>query len=79
MATPTWFNEQYYLRSKLAQLQSSGSTEFTTMTQVREAIENAGFTLEQHFLQFGLTERTSPSKYFYTQEYLEAKAQQLNS
>lgn len=78
MATPAWFNEQFYLRSKLAQLNSASPSEFTTTIQVRQAIENAGLTPYDHFQQYSLDERTSPSQYFNTYEYLEAKAKHLN-
>lgn len=78
MATPSWFNEQFYLRSKLAQLNSASPSEFTSTAQVRQAIESAGLTPYEHFQQFSLEEKTSPSQYFNTYEYLQAKADQLN-
>ena len=77
--TPTWFNEQHYLSSKLAQLNSSGATEYDTTEQVRLAIAAAGLTTYEHFQQFSLEEKTSPSEYFNTFEYLQAKADQLNA
>src|SRR5690606_21817972 len=76
---PEWFNEQYYLETKLAQLQASGSTDFTTADQVREAIEGAGLTAYEHFNNFSLQEGTSPSPYFNTYEYLRGKVAQLNA
>lgn len=78
MTTPTWFNENFYLRSKLAQLNDAGHTEYTTIAQVRDAFNAAGLTPFEHFNQYSLTEKTSPSEYFNTYEYLEAKARQLN-
>ena len=76
--TPNWFNEQYYLNSKLAQLNSSGPTEYRTTEQVRMAIAAAGLTSYEHFQQFSLDEWTSPSEHFNTFEYLQAKAAKLN-
>lgn len=76
---PAWFDEQYYLETKLAQLNSEGPSEFATTEQVRDAIEGAGYTLHEHFRAFSLQEGTSPSPYFNTHEYLEAKLQQLNA
>src|SRR5690606_1853923 len=75
---PEWFDEEYYLQTKLAQLQENGHDEYQTTDQVREAIENAGFPLHEHFELFSLEEGTSPSPYFNTHEYLEAKARQVN-
>lgn len=38
-----------------------------------------GFTAESHYAQYGLVERTSPNEWFNTNEYLLAKAAQLNA
>jgi len=73
------FVESFYLNSKLNQLQQAGKTEFTSILQVRDAIEAAGYTVEEHFQKYSLTEGTSPNQYFNTQEYLEAKAAQMNA
>ncbi|NYT63459.1 hypothetical protein H0A66_14170 [Alcaligenaceae bacterium] len=78
MATP-WFIREEYLQSKLAQLQASGDTSFANIVQVETAIEAAGFTALSHFEAFGSAERTSPNKYFEANEYLAAKAAQLNA
>ncbi len=79
MDAPIWFNENFYLRSKLAQLNRSGDSEYTTIAQVRDAIAAAGLTVYDHFQQFSLEEKTSPSEHFNTYEYLEAKVRQLNA
>lgn len=79
MANPTWFDEYSYLNSKLNQLQNAGYTEYSTITQVKTAIEAAGMTTYEHFQQYSLSERTSPNDYFNTNEYLAAKAVQLNT
>jgi len=79
MAVPSWFDEYTYLQSKLNQLISAGQTQYSNVTQVKAAIEAAGMSVCQHFEKFSLAERTSPNTYFNTQEYLEAKAKQLNT
>ena len=76
MANPSWFNEAYYLTSKLEQLQTSGETAYTNVLQVKAAIEAAGMTVYEHFSRFSLVEETNPNQYFNTGEYLAAKADQ---
>jgi len=76
MANPSWFNEAYYLTSKLEQLQASGETAYTNVLQVKAAIEAAGMTVYEHFSNYSLVEQTSPNQYFNTGEYLAAKAAQ---
>lgn len=76
MANPSWFNEAYYLNSKLEQLQASGETAYTNVLQVKAAIEAAGMTVYEHFSNYSLVEQTSPNQYFNTGEYLAAKAAQ---
>lgn len=78
MANPAWFDEAYYLASKLAQLQDNGETGYTNILQVKTAIEAAGMTVYQHFSQYSLVEGTSPNQYFNTEEYLVAKAAQAD-
>lgn len=74
----SWFDENYYLNSKLIELQQSGQTQYQTTLQVYNAIVDAGYTPLTHFQAFSLSENTSPDQYFNTFEYLEAKAVQLN-
>lgn len=74
----TWFNEEYYLHSKLAQLRANGETQYNNITEVALAIVGAGYTLQEHFETYGSEERTSPNEFFNANEYLEAKARQLN-
>lgn len=75
----SWFDENYYLNSKLIELQQSGQTQYQTTLQVYNAIVDAGYTPLTHFQAFSLAENTSPDQYFNTYEYLEAKAVQLNN
>lgn len=79
MATPPWFNESYYLDSKLAQLKSAGYTEYTEREQVKQAIEATGLSTYDHYQQYSLAEKTSASEHFNTYEYLQAKTAQLNA
>lgn len=77
MANPSWFNETYYLTSKLAQLQATGKTEFINVGQVKAAIEGAGMTTYDHFVKYSASELTSPNTYFDAEQYLAAKAKQI--
>lgn len=79
MANPVWFDENYFLQSKLAYLQSIGQTQYTSTLQVYNAIIAAGQTPFDNFQMYSLEERTSPNQYFSTTEYLEAKAAALNA
>ncbi|MBQ9452838.1 MAG: hypothetical protein IJU65_06050 [Desulfovibrio sp.] len=76
-----FLDEAYYLKSKLAQLQAEDPVTYGAWNtnQVKQAIEDAGMTVQQHYEQYSMTEGTSPNAYFNTIEYLEAKAAQLNS
>ena len=78
-----FFDETYYLKSKLAQLNSIGETDANgkayTLTTLKQAIADAGMTPESHYQQYGVTEHLNPNPYFNEVEYLEAKLQQLTS
>jgi len=74
-----FFDESFYLNSKLAQLQANGETQYATAADVKAALLAHGFTAESHYAQYGLVERTSPNEWFNTNEYLLAKAAQLNA
>jgi len=83
MATPIWFVEEFYLGSKLAQLQADSATASEwagkTAADVKAAIEKVGMTAFDHFEMFHSAEGTSPNQYFDTNTYLAAKAQALNA
>lgn len=82
MANPTWFIKEDYLLSKLAQLQKLDPAAYGSwnIVTVDEALKAAGYTnAYDHFAQFGALERTSPNAYFDANEYLAAKAAQLNA
>src|SRR5690606_31934442 len=80
MATNAWFNETYYLQSKLAQLRADDpqNPAAANLVALQSALQAAGFTPLSHFEAFGAIELTSPNPYFNATEYLEAKTRQLN-
>ncbi len=73
MANPSWFDESYYLSSKLAKMTAAGATGYTALS-IKDAITAAGMTTFQHFQMFSLREGTSPNQWFNTNEYIAAKA-----
>lgn len=74
---PTWLDEDFYLKSKLNQLNTTDPAAGWTMETMCQAIKNAGFTALSHFESYSLTERTSPNPFFNAFEYLQAKLKQL--
>jgi hypothetical protein len=66
MATPIWFVEEFYLGSKLAQLQADSATASEwagkTAADVKAAIEKVGMTTFDHFEMFHSAEGTSPNR-----------------
>lgn len=84
MANPSWFDYDYYMSAKLAQLKSADPANWTadkTVADVKAAFEQAGFVGEEgaytHYVQFGDAELVSPSEYLNTAEYYAAKLAQL--
>lgn len=78
MAT-AWFDEDYYLSAKLAQLQELDPETYGDWDEedVRAVIEDdAGMSLEEHFILHGAAEGVSPSEDF-DDLYYEAKLLQL--
>ena len=78
-----YFDQSYYLRTKIAQLNSinykpSGGGAWTEEKLVQE-LADAGFTPLEHYLAAGRAEGLGPNAYFNEKEYLAAKANQLNS
>src|SRR5690554_6341502 len=74
---PAWFDEDFYLRSKLNQLNLSEPDADWSLDSLRDAIADAGLTPFTHFQAYSLVERTSPNSHFNAYEYLHAKLQQL--
>lgn len=79
MANPAWFDEEYYLESKLIVLENEDPGSFWSTYSIEQSMSDAGMAPYEHFLQFGLEERTNPNSMFNASEYLEAKLQQLQS
>lgn len=79
----TFFDESYYLKTKLAQLKSKGEKDADgndyTLTTLQKAIADAGMTPETHYQLHGRTEQLNPNAYFNEAEYLIAKTNQVNS
>lgn len=71
---PSWFDKDFYLESKLAQLQAAGETQYVYPVDVENAIVAAGFTVYDHFDAYSIDEGTNPNEWFNTTEYLQAKA-----
>ena len=79
MADPKWFDEEYYLTGKLAQLQSLDKQyKDWLVDDVKKAFSDAGLTAYEHFAQFGHSEWISPSADFDANYYIASKAAQLN-
>ncbi|MDL2238291.1 Ig domain-containing protein [Christensenellaceae bacterium OttesenSCG-928-K19] len=76
------FNESYYLQQKLAQMKAegmlNGDVEYTEATAKALLIQQYG-SVQNHYEQQGRKEGLNPSPYFNEYEYLQAKANQMNS
>lgn len=73
---PPWFDENYYLAAKLAQLTQSGQQ--YTLNQVRAAMTQGGSTPYDHYVAYGDKEQLSPNAWLSRAEYIAAKVHQLN-
>lgn len=89
MANPTWFDADYYLKGKLAQLKAvdpqgklNDGKVWSTVDDVKAALEAAGYEgdegLYQHFVDHGMDENISPNEGFDAMFYLKSKADDLN-
>ena len=79
MADPKWFDEEYYLTGKVAQLKSLDKQyKDWLVDDVKKAFSDAGLTAYEHFAQFGHSEWISPSADFDANYYIASKAAQLN-
>lgn len=77
MQVPAWFDQSYYMALKLAHVQAIDPS--ATLFTVEKAIADAGMTPYSHYQAFGVKENLSPNKFFNVNEYLQAKANQLNA
>ena len=78
-----FINEAYYLEAKLKQckannVKDANGNDFTEET-LRQAITDAGMTVESHYRLFGRDEGLQPNEYFNENEYLLSKINQLNT
>ena len=77
MADPKWFDEEYYLIGKVAQLKSlDAQYRDWKVDDVKKAFSDAGLTAYEHFTQFGHSEWISPSADFDANYYIASKAAQ---
>ena len=76
-------DEDYYLEVKLKQCMATGQKDANgndfTIDTLRQAIFDAGMTIESHYKQCGRNEGLQPNEYFNENEYLLSKLNQLNS
>ncbi len=83
MANPTWFDAKVYMANKLAQLQATDPTGAWTEDKLTKAMEENGYKGAEgafkHFNDFGMDENVSPNALFNVNEYLVAKAKQMNA
>lgn len=76
-----YFDQNYYLQEKVQQLnaaQYEGRTDWSA-SEVLELFSAAGLTAYQHFSRYGAAEGLDPCASFSTQNYLEHKANALNT
>ena len=79
-----YFDETYYLQSKLAQLKNIGESyhpdgETWNATNLKAFMLEQGMTPQEHYLRYGRSEGLDPNPYFNEAEYLQSKTNQLNS
>ncbi len=81
MAIPTWFDANFYMASKLAQMQESDPEGNWTAETLKAAFDANGFTgtegIYAHYDAYSLAEGTSPSQYLDADYYLAAKLAQM--
>ena len=81
---PKWFDSEYYMAQKLAQLQKAEPEKGWTADMVATAFAANGFVDQKdgstaayaHFIAFGAAEDVAPNQYFNANEYYYAKAAQ---
>ncbi len=81
MATPSWFNYEFYMGAKLAQMQKADPEGNWTVSKLVDAFAQNGFLGEDgaydHFVQYGAAEEVAPNADFNPSEYYAAKAAQF--
>ena len=71
----SFFDVNYYMQSKLEQMQKTDPS--YTMAQLENAFDVAGLTAWDHYTQWGFMEGINPSADFNTDEYMQAKLEQM--
>ena len=78
---PTWFDVDYYMASKLAQMQKTDPEGNWTAETLKAAFDENGFTgaegIYAHYDKYSLAEGTNPSQYVNQAVYLTAKMEQM--
>ena len=75
-----YFDEGTYFTNKLAQLQATEPDKgWTSVDQVKEAFADAGLSAWDHYTLYGAAEGVSPSEYFDTNAYMQAKLAQMQA
>ena len=78
---PTWFDANFYMASKLAQMQATDPEGNWTAETLKAAFAENGFTgtegIYAHYDKYSLAEETSPSQYLDADYYLAAKLEQM--
>ena len=79
--TPKWFDYEFYMSAKLAQLQAAEPANDWTVAKLVDAFAQNGFMGEEgayvHFVQYGAAEEVAPNADFNASEYYAAKAAQF--
>jgi Ca2+-binding RTX toxin-like protein len=84
MASPAWFDKDEYFTNKLEQLQTSDPAGNWTDASMKAVFDAVGYGTGadgafRHFNDYGNHEEVSPNAFFKVDEYLTAKAAQLNA
>ena len=78
---PAWFDANFYMASKLAQMQATDPEGNWTAETLKAAFAENGFTgtegIYAHYDKYSLAEETSPSQYLDADYYLAAKLEQM--
>lgn len=81
VSIPTWFDADFYMASKLAQMQKADPEGKWDAAKLQAAFEEAGFSgaegIYAHYKEFSLAEGTNPNQYVNQAVYLTAKMEQM--
>lgn len=78
----SWFDEDYYMEAKLAQLQEINEKDISgnayTRSSLEKAIVDAGMTPIEHYFRYGRSEGINPNAWFDESYYMNIKLTQLH-